>query len=78
MFCIYIYTHSNPILRPKFSDIRTHSGKYNHPMEHENVKIIHYSQSSDSLSIAESILIKQISPSLNSHLKSTELYTVRT
>ena len=71
----------NPILRPEFSDItyiRTHSGKYNHPTEHENVKIIHSTQSSDSLLIAELILIEPLSPSLNSHLKPTELCTVKT
>ena len=66
----------NPILRPEFSNIRTNSEKNNHPMEHENVKIIHSSQSSDSLLIAESILIIQLSPSLKSHLKCTELYTM--
>ena len=68
----------NPILRPKFSNIRNHSNKYNHPMEHENFKITHSIQSSDSLLIAESVLIKHLSPSLNSHLKSKELNHFRT
>ena len=45
----------NPIMKREFSNIRTHSEKCNHPMEHENFKIIHSSLYSDSLLNAESI-----------------------
>jgi hypothetical protein len=65
-----------PITTPEFSSIRIHSETHNHPLSHDNFKIVKSMPNQQALLVAESIIIKQQKPSLNSNTRSIELFTI--
>ena len=69
---ISIHT-GRPISNPSFSNIRNHSEEHDHPLLHSNFRIVKTAPNPLSLLIAESIIIKQSKPSLNSNLASFKL-----
>ena len=56
---------NNILLNPPNSAIRDHSIEFDHSIKADNFKIINTATTDFDLSIKESILIKQMSPSLN-------------
>ena len=66
-------TH-DPLKTKDFSNIREHCKKCNIAVTYEDFKIVAQAQNEHSLSILESLTIKQVVPSLNSQSSSTVLY----
>ena len=66
-------TH-DPLKTKEFSNIRDHCNKCNISVTYDDFKIVAQAQNENSLSILESLTIKQLVPSLNSQSSSTVLY----
>lgn len=65
-----------PLTNPEFSNIRIHSEENDHPVLHENFKILHTMPDQLAMLIAESIIIKKEKPVLNTQTRSIELFIV--
>ena len=64
----------NTLNKKEFSNIRDHANSCNSPISYENFQIITQAIDETSLPILESLMIKQLVPSLNSQLSSAPLF----
>ena len=68
------YRTGNPISNPEYSSIRDHTKKCKSQINKENFSIIGQVSNDHDLPILESLVIKQVVPSLNAQTSATQLY----